>query len=61
MLEKLFSKRPEIPEEVQGIFIRKDLERFIHTQGFSRAEARKKAYLLKELGLTQKNHVPEDK
>lgn len=60
MLDKLFSKRPEIPKDLQGIFYRKNIERFLRTQGFTRAEARYRAYLLKEIGMTQREHIPKD-
>ena len=61
MFSKLFTNKVEIPEEVQGIFTRKDLERLLKSLGYSRAEAKRKTYLLKELGLTITQNQVEDK
>lgn len=61
MFSKLFSNKVEIPEEVKGIFTRKDLERFLKSQGYSRNEAKRKTYLLKELGLTLTKDQVEEK
>lgn len=50
----------KIPKELQSLFYRKDAERLLRSNGFSRSEAKRKAYLLKSLGLTKTDYRGEN-